>query len=260
MVSDNIKDDLLKTVSEDIEDVESTSITNEAEEILTKYISAVAHSYKEIGLSNTEINETINEVKEHIVKLSSFYAGEGEIVSTDLIKKAIKKLGDPEVIKNTLIEEKGFFEENQLKLFSDELLNQKSPGAQYGIRAINLVRIYEFISWVMTASIIFLMFNYDAALYIGQLAYFFGFLILYFVKSSSIYKSNSLLRERIRMNFHIAIFPIVYLIVKFAINQSSSYFGDPMMITLWLIIHTNKDNRNYYIEQRKVLKSYLNER
>ncbi|MCE7736797.1 MAG: hypothetical protein GPJ54_18080 [Candidatus Heimdallarchaeota archaeon] len=232
-------------------------LTNEARTLLDKYLASVALSYKEIGMNGREITETIQEVHEHIIKLGSFYAGEGELVSTDLVRKAIQKLGDPEIIKRTLIEEQAFLQDHQKSLENQSLLIQTKDKKSVGIRVVNLVRLFVLLSWVMTSSIIFMIFRYEEALMVGQVSYLLIAVIIFTSKSSSIYSKNSIMQSKIKFNLHIVIFPFIYLFSMIVLNSYNPFILDPVMITLWLLLHTDKTNRQYYIDQYKSMRSYM---
>ena len=104
---------------------------------------------------------------------------------------------------------------------------------------------------------IFMIFQYEEALLVGQVSYLLIAIIIFSTKSSSTYSKNSILQSKIKFNLHIVFFPFIYLFSMIVLNNYDPFILDPIMITLWLILHTDKTNREYYVDQFKSLQSYM---
>ncbi len=79
--------------------------TAEAKSLFDSYIEKVKEFLRVELADESEINESIEEISNHLLDYCTHMAGNDSIITTDILKQGIKKLGDPKIIGQVLADE-----------------------------------------------------------------------------------------------------------------------------------------------------------
>ncbi len=79
----------------------SQTFTREANTIIERYLRKVKTELESMGLTDTETELSIRELKTHIIEMCKLKSRE-EVITTDVVEKTLKKLGTPEQITSVL--------------------------------------------------------------------------------------------------------------------------------------------------------------
>lgn len=213
-----------------------SKFSNSAKNAVWEYSSQIRDTFIETGLIEDDVEGIVVDIVDHVVRLSIFYAGENDIVLTDHVSKSISKLGDPSTIQDMLDTEYPTRTRQRIEL-------KEKKGFRF--TASKLIMLYWFLSWVLTGSIIFLLFKFTEIRILGGILYLVTLFILYAIKSTNIYGRNKYLRENIHINIHILAFPPIFEIFTVIILDLDPIIMDPILITAWLMNLTSKDVQTY---------------
>jgi hypothetical protein len=229
--------------------------TEEARKIVNTYLDDVRNALHDTELTEEEINESLDELKEHIISYCHLKSEQDEIITTDKVKNAMKKLGEPKVIAETLQGELNFnYEVKNEVLGANHTSFSRPSGPQYlyqfHFRAKHLVALYMVLNWVLTLIMFFLVFGLHEAL--QYYPWFYGFSVLchYGLQNTKWVKINSYLRDNLKLSNHLMFTPFIYVVFSLIYYRSFSDFPIlvPPVITIWLFISTTKSGREFYEE------------
>ncbi|MCH8907444.1 MAG: hypothetical protein IH840_10180 [Candidatus Heimdallarchaeota archaeon] len=222
------------------------SLTNEAEKLFNTYIAELTTSYENIGMTIDEINESIEEVKDHMISLAKFYHGKSGLIPTDVVKKAISKLGEPEIIQRAFTEEIKLQEVLTEKLLRSEVPFKTGEGE---INAKAAASAYSVSFYLTIGSLIFMLFGYTVSIYISGSSYVFMALIRYTTRTRVNFERNLMLNDRMGNLFLLLVHPLIYIMLQAVVftlelNENGNIFN-PIVIFVWFLILTQKETREY---------------
>jgi len=222
--------------------------TEEAKSLLDQYLHQVKAVLKKNNFTEDEISASLIELNEHIIRLSRFKAGKEEIITTDDVKKSIDKLGDPEIISETLMSEISVSESIKATL-EGSLGSIPSEPEEWiiNINAKDLLNLYSVLNWLITSFVIFVLFGYQEFVYFIPLVYLSSLILYYKIKTHKSYLTNSYIIENLSVSYHQILSPIVFLIgylVSFQ-NNSRIAFMIPIIVILWFYLMASEDGRKY---------------
>lgn len=229
--------------------------TEEARKIVNSYIDDVKLALHETELTENEIDESLDELKEHIISYCHLKSEPDEIITTDKVKNAIKKLGEPKVIAETLQGELSFNYEVKNEVIGGNRTSNLSTSKpeyliQFHFRAKHLVALYTVLNWTLTLIMFFLVFGLDQALLYYPWIYGFNVITYYSLQNSKWVKINDYLHENLKLSNHLMFTPLIYVIFSLIYFRSFDAFAIlvPLVITIWLFITTTKAGRDFYEE------------
>lgn len=228
---------------------ETTPLTSEADKLFKKYIGQLTKSYIEMGLTQTEITESIDELSLHILSLAKFYVGESNLITTDPIRKAITKLGEPSVIKLAFDEEMEFSQSLLKRLIQTKPIFEKQIIENTKeIQVKDVVKLYSLVSYLAIGSLIFQIFGYEFASYTASISYISLVLAWLGIKSQVPINQNLILQEKLGNVLFLVLFPFIYMAVFafYSVTTLDLFLFNPVMIIMWLIVITQKDTKEYF--------------
>lgn len=232
----------------------------EAQQLYQQYISQLTASLKTTDLSADEVNDVIEDVKDHIIDFCIIKSGNADITA-EVVSQAIKKLGNPNVIAQTYLDEQqvtqNFLDNNR------QVARQPKP-AGLVIRAKHLPLSFRILSWV-SSIFVFTIVTYmtvDGEWYYPPL---YAVLVLFFVSviRSEKYAHNTYLQKNFSVNLHLFLTPLVYMyymVEDYGTDDVSLVFIIPlvMLIYLFLIPETYRQIIHNFRSIKKSLSSLQN--
>lgn len=216
-------------------------ITNEGKETIQKYMQNLNDVYVDMGFTKVEIKEIISDMKDHIIHLSSFYADNGTAITSEHILRAIKKVGDPEIIRKTLATDEEIIRE--LKPQSEVVSVSYNRKKDMNLTVKNSIAIFNFLSWLTTFSSFLLLFYAKDYYRVTPIPLYALILFYVILRTSKAYQHNKTLQESVKINFHMFLYPILHF--YFSIFKHFRSLHDPFIITLMLYL-ISKEWRNIY--------------
>ena len=230
------------------------AFTEEATKVLEGYVSAVSKALEETELTHEEIEESVEELRYHIIAQCEIRS-KGDVISTDLVRLSIKKLGDPKTIAESLQSELNFSEE-----VKDEQFNSGSspqtfnypPTSGYKIKASHMSALYGTFCWLMTATVVFVAFDQQFRDLAYLFALFYGMAVggLIMTRNLDAYMYNRHLQRYVKPNIHTSIVPLIYVIFVlygFVAVSNGALWTVPASLVLWLILASTEYGRQYYL-------------
>ncbi len=171
-----------------------------------------------------EIKDVLEEVREHIIDYCRLKAGEDTVITTDQVRSAIQKLGEPHIVEKVLQEELETFEQ----------IKESPQVTEITVTAEQAATIFRILSILSTViGIVFVL--YDASrypvfgLYATHVLLFLISLGWYqLIRTRPEFDSNVYLERSIRLN-------AIHLLVPQAILLYLLVFGrlrfDPFILT-----------------------------
>lgn len=232
-------------------EIEKYEFTDEANNLIEVYLQKVSIKLFEAKMTPREITDSIEELREHIINYCIIKSGNNQVITTDLIRTAIQKLGDPELIGKTL--------RNELDFKSEVLLTTKTKSSDkrsYQIRVKDMTSTYTALTWSLFCLYLFYLIGYNKSFFEGLL--FFNYLVLFGifwkVTTNPLYKVNKTLRNGVKMNMISFIVPLAYFLeaAYHIFAEMYLYRGlfispiFPIFFTLWLITITSEVAKENY--------------
>jgi len=146
--------------------MENDNFTEGAKDFFFRYLQELRASLYESGLSKDEVEESIEDIYQHILSNCTFRAGPGSIITKDIVSKSLHKLGDPDIIQRTLAAELNFLERNK-ELISEtnkpnmDLGNSQSEMKYIYIRGKHLAMIYNLLHIPLVIAMVDFFFKID---------------------------------------------------------------------------------------------------
>lgn len=240
--------------------IETTKeFTEEAIQVFESYLSGVRTALEETELDEAEISSSIDELRFHIVSQCELRA-KGNIVTTDLVRTSIKKLGDPKSIAESLQSELDFADEVDMAPVRSRARQPEPESIE--IRAKHISALYATLCWLMTAVAIFVSYSAE----FSNLAWLYPMLYLTSVgtliatRNLDAYMYNSHLQQHVKPNIHTSILPAIYGILTYS-NLVHLPLDDvwtvPAILVLFLILGSTSYGREYYIETFQLIRDII---
>ncbi|MHA2251182.1 MAG: HAAS signaling domain-containing protein [Candidatus Kariarchaeaceae archaeon] len=237
--------------------------TEEAVKTLNKYLKEVKSSLKATELKPDEIEESINDLKSHIIQYCLFKGEHDEIITTDLVKAAIHKLGDPEVIGETLQNELEFseitspFRVTDEEIVSDRRQDSSESRFTLNITVNSIVILYQIVNWLFTGLVIFLIFGIQGVEVLMLMAYILSFMLLLTTRSLSSYSTNKYLSDNVSINTHLVLVPLIYFgIIIFNIANRTIDIIMPTIFVMWIYVIVSPYGKEYLEKLYKSIITY----
>ena len=232
----------------------SKEFTEEALTVLESYVTAVGKALEETELTPTEIEESINDLRDHIIAHCEIRSN-SKVITTDLVNTSIKKLGNPTSIAQSLQSELDIVSvvEDELGRSRDTSQETIELPSTFNIKAGHLTAFYSVICWLMTSVVIFVLYHGNFAplslLYPYLMGAALGMLIL--SRNLSAFSYNKHLQQHIRPNTHTSIVPLIYIVGGFANLYNlpaNALWTTPTSLVLFLILASTEYGRNFYLD------------
>jgi len=234
--------------------MDSKQYTEEAIQVLESYISAVGKALQETDLTESEIEESLNDLRYHITAQCEIRSS-SNIISTDLIKLSIKKLGDPKTIARSLQSELDFQTDMQERTSRIDPSTHTEPNttSRIKITAGHLTAIYSTFSWLITSIWIFLLFGptFSNWLWLFPMIFMLAVGSLFATRNLESYMYNRHLQQHIKPNIHTNITPLLFIasyLAGFILIPTRMIWTLPLTIIIWLILSTTEYGREFYLD------------
>lgn len=231
-----------------------TKFTEEAKSLLNKYLTELENSLDKTDLTHEEIKSSIDEITNHIISYCENTIEGEELITTDKVSSAIKKLGEPDLISKLFNDEIDFLndlESNEKKKLSNTS-NQAIKSPYVYIRAKDIAMSFIILCWISTITGFFFSLEIYH-FYIWVFIYFILIIFLIRLRNLQSYKTNNYLKNTLKLNYHFLIVPIITSLI-FLLNNLLGYGFNlvPTIIwfiipsIMWLLLMTTNESRIYF--------------
>ncbi len=223
--------------------MENSLFTQEANAMLEHYIKSYGESLRRSHLSDEEIHDVLMEVREHIIENCKIKAGDGNIVTTDLVRSAIKKFGEPELVEQVLKEE--FEVMNQAK-------GKPMNATELTINAEQTIMIYRTMSMLSTifgiSFVVLDLINYESFFFYQVHVLFFMFSTVWYliIRTRPVFEHNAYLERFLRLDHHQLLIPQIMLI--YALFNDSPNFSIFTSLFLSISLLLSNQAKHFYLD------------
>ena len=224
--------------------MDNQNFTEDAKDLFFKYLQELRASLYESGLTKAEVEESVDDIYEHIVSNCIFRAGYGKTVTKDIVRKALEKLGDPEIIQRTLASELDFMEEHKRVVAVKDNSQDHFLFRAHHIRTLYLLLNAFFIFDLYIAYGRYQDSRYFSpwqdypteSVYLFPFFWYTGILLFRFVVIPWITKSthNGFLYEKVKLNsIHFLLYPYFVMNTEMGNNPTLNIFFVIYFISLF---------------------------
>lgn len=215
--------------------------TKEAIAMLEHYLLRYEESLIRSNMSPEEIEDILEEVRQHIIDHCKLKAGDENVITTDQVRSAIQKLGEPEIVEKVLQEELDAFEQ----------VKGTPRAAELTITAEQAVQIFKYLSILSTVFAVafvvlgttfpvYYLFQTHVLLLLLSLAWY------QIIRTRPAFQTNAYLERYIRLDFpHLAIPQglLLYMVMTRMMNPDIYTFALIFTITALPFF---RDAQNFY--------------